>query len=486
MKRTVNVLDKPNWPKRACAVFVLSATMAIALPAQTLNTLFSFDGTDGAGPGGWALVQGTDGDLYGTTQGGGAYNSGTVFKITTGGELKPIYSFCPSPQTGCPDGEDASGLVQATNGDFYGTTQGGGANGGGTVFRITARGKLTTLYNFCSQTNCVDGKGPGPNELVQAANGDFYGITGGGGDNAVGTVFKITPGGTLTTLYSFCSQSGCADGSGPVGGLVQATNGDLYGTTWMGGASNWGTVSKITPTPPYTLTTLYSFSGSPDSGELPSGTMVQATNGDLYGTTSRGTIFRMTPGGTLTTIGTVCCYSYAGLVQATDGNLYGTTIAGGPINNSDCEGNGCGTIFKITPAPPYTLTTLYNLCSQANCTDGAGPGALMQATNGNIYGTTAGGGAYGDGTVFSLGVELGPFVETRPTSGKVGETVIILGNDLTGTTEVSFNSAPATFTVNSSGSAVSTTVPAGATTGFVTVTTPTGTLKSNVPFRVRP
>ena len=475
MKRIVNELGKLNWRKRAYAVFVLCATMAIALPAQTFNTLFSFDGTDGAMPEG-ALVQGTDGDLYGQTEAGGAYGYGTVFKITTGGKLTTIYSFCSSPQTGCPDGEGATGLVQAANGDFYGTTLGGGVAGGqhgfGTVFRITAGGKLTTLYDFCSQTNCTDGSVP--NGLVQAANGDFYGTTGQSGANNAGTVFRITPAGTLTTLYSFCSQSGCPDGYDPLGNLVQATNGDFYGTTWGGGANNGtGTVFKITPAG--TLTTLVTVGG------YPSGTLIQATNGDLYGTNSRGTVFKMTPGGTLTTLGTVCCYSYYGLVQATDGNFYGTTYEGGA---NSCGGYGCGTLFKMTPAD--TLTTLYNFCSQTNCTDGDLPlAALMQATNGSLYGTTPYGGAYGDGTVFSLGVGLGPFVETRPTSGKVGAAVKILGTNLADATSVSFNGTPATFTVNSSGSAISTTVPAGATTGTVQVVTSSGsTLSSSVPFRV--
>src|ERR1022692_3309686 len=149
MKRTVNVLSKLNWGTRACAVLVLCATTAIALPAQ-------------------------------------------IATLTT------IHRFCS--QSGCPDGEAPSGaLVQATNGDFYGTTPSGGANGGyGTVFKITQGGTLTTLYSFCSQTNCTDGDGPIAG-LVQAANGDFFGTTFSGGANGYGTVFKITPGGTLTT-----------------------------------------------------------------------------------------------------------------------------------------------------------------------------------------------------------------------------------------------------------------------------------------------
>src|ERR1039458_4281523 len=258
MKRTVNVLSNLNWGTRACAVLVLCATTAIALPAQTLTTLYSFCSQsgcpDGAGP--YAgLVQATNGGLYGTTDNGGTNSAGTIFKITPGGTLTTLYSFCP--QTNCTDGAGPqAGLVQAANGDLYGTTIGGGANDDGTIFKITPGGTLTTLYSFCSQTNCADGANPWAG-LVQAANGDLYGTTQSGGANVYyGTVFKITPGGTLTTLYSFCSQTNCADGANPWAGLVQAANGDLYGTTQSGGANvYYGTVFKITPGG--TLTTLY-------------------------------------------------------------------------------------------------------------------------------------------------------------------------------------------------------------------------------------
>jgi uncharacterized repeat protein (TIGR03803 family) len=175
-----------------------------------------------------------------------------------------------------------------------------------------------------------------------------------------------------------------------------------------------------------------------------------------------------------------------GLVQASDGNFYGTTPEGG-TNTTSCYGNGCGTVFKITPGG--TLTTLYSFCSKSGCTDGANPGGLIQATNGNFYGTTADGGTSsacsspGCGTVFVLSVGLGPFVETRPTSGKVGAAVIILGNNLTGATSVTFNGRAAAFRVVSN-TEITTMVPRGATTGPVKVKTPSGTLTSNVNFRV--
>jgi uncharacterized repeat protein (TIGR03803 family) len=442
--------------------------------------LHSFDYTDGQAP--YGLVQATNGYFYGTTYSGGANDDGTVFKITPTGTLTMLHSFCsPYP---CQDGaESGAGLVQANNGDLYGTTQNGGADGYGTVFKITPSGTLMTLHSF----DGTDGANPYAG-LVQATDRNLYGTTQNGGANNKGTVFKITPSGTLTTLHSFDGT----DGKLPYAGLVQTTNGDLYGTTQTGGANGAGTVFKITPSGK--LTILYSFcsqSGCTD-GELPHAGLVQATNADLYGTTAYGgadadgTVFKITPSGTLTTLhsfdGTDGANPYAGLVQATDGNLYGTAAYGG-ANTTDCGGIGCGTVFKIIPTG--TVTTLYSFCSQSGCTDGDYPVAgLVQDTNGDLYGTAAMGGANGYGTVFWLSVGLGPFVETQPVSGKAGAAVKILGTKLTGAISVKFNGTAAVFKVVS-GSLITTTVPAGATTGEVKVKTPRGTLKSNVVFRVK-
>ncbi|MGB6675309.1 MAG: choice-of-anchor tandem repeat GloVer-containing protein, partial [Terriglobales bacterium] len=200
------------------------------------------------------------------------------------------------------------------------------------------------------------------------------------------------------------------------------------------------------------------------------------------GTNTSGTVFKITPKGKLATLYSFCSQTnctdgatpYAGLVRATDGNLYGTTRFGG-ANNS-------GAVFKINPEGK--LTTLYSFCSQTNCADGEFPQAApVQATNGKFYGTTSGGGANMSGTVFSLSVGLGPFVETCPTSGEVGTTVIILGTNLTGATSVSFDGTPAEFKVMSS-SEVTAEVPNGATTGKVKVKMPGGTLASNLVFRM--
>jgi uncharacterized repeat protein (TIGR03803 family) len=169
--------------------------------------------------------------------------------MTPGGKLTTLHSFCSQLNSSgyCADGcYPFAGLVLASNGDFYGTTVDGGTNNGGTVFKITASGKLTTLYNFCSQTDCTDGESPFAG-LIQASDGNFYGTTENGGEynRSGGTVFQITPSGKLTMLYSRCSQTDCADGSQPLAGLVQAGDGNFYGTTWLGGAHGEGTVFSL-------------------------------------------------------------------------------------------------------------------------------------------------------------------------------------------------------------------------------------------------
>jgi uncharacterized repeat protein (TIGR02543 family) len=293
-------------------------------------------------------VQATDGNLYGTTIQGGAHDDGTVFKITLGGTLTTIYSFCVQ---GCADGAlPEAGLVQATDGNFYGTTEAGGTNGygHGTVFKITPQGTLTTLYSFCAQNGCTDGAAPFA-RLAQGADGNFYGTTSNGGANGYGTVFKITPSGTLTT-YSLNYM----DGVTPIAGLVQGTDGNFYGTTQNGGANYYGTIFKMTPAG--TLTALYSFCSqtSCTDGVSPWAGVVQATDGNFYGTTIgggttlAGTVFKITPKGKLTTLYSFdpseAVAPYAGLVQAADGYFYGTTAYGGPSHN--CNG-GCGTVFRL-------------------------------------------------------------------------------------------------------------------------------------------
>jgi uncharacterized repeat protein (TIGR03803 family) len=302
----------------ACqAAYESCGTIFEITPAGALTTLYNFC-SQGSYPNctdGWSpvagLFQAANGDLYGTTEFGGALcgvnpgypGCGTVFKITPGGTLTTLHAFCT--QSGCPDGNfPRAGLVQASDGDFYGTTNGGGANSAGTIFKITPGGTLTTLYSFCSLSGCVDGKAPSAG-LLQATNGDFYGTTESGGANSNGTVFELTPSGTLTTLYSFCALSGCTDGRGPYAGLVQATDGYFYGTTAGGGAFSSGTIFKIIPAG--SLTTVHDFCQIDrpprcSAGSDSQAALIQATNGDFYGTTSDGGKFNGEVDGTVFTL----------------------------------------------------------------------------------------------------------------------------------------------------------------------------------------
>jgi uncharacterized repeat protein (TIGR03803 family) len=473
------------------SILALCAALPIALAAQTFTTLYSFEGADGANPYG-GLVQAANGDLYGTTFLGGAHSRGTIFKITPGGTLTTLYSFCSEPN--CADGGSPdAGLVQATNGDLYGTTYLSGANGdNGTVFKITPGGTFTSLYSFCALPDCADGARPHAG-LIQAINGDLYGTTEAGGVNGGnGTVFKITPGGTLTTLYSFCALPGCADGASPDAGLIQASNGFFYGTTQKGGVfTNAGTVFQITPGG--TLTTLHQFCSvinCPD-GSYPLAGLLQATNGNLYGTTHLsgwaipsnaaccGTIFQINPSGAFSTLYRFCALKEcvdggdpsAALIQGNDGNLYGTTYLGGT--------GGAGIVFEITLSG--TLTVLQNF----DGTNGQDPVQLFQDTNGTFYGAAYYDFANEDGTIFSLSTGLGPFVRTLPAAGLAGTGVRILGTNLTGATGVTFNGTAAAFAVVSSSEIVAA-VPSGATSGKVQVVTPGGTLSSTVPFGVLP
>lgn len=483
--------------KIAAVVLVSWVANVVQVSAQRVTTIASFDGTDGANPDYMSLVQGLDGNFYGTTAFGGNGN-GTVFKVTPDGTLTTLYSFCAV--MGCPDGSfPGPGLVLATDGNFYGTTtaDGSGPNCSanqpcGTVFRITPGGSLTTIHNFCGMTICSDGGGP--SVLIQASDGNLYGTTVSGGGytsfDGIGTVFRMTLAGRSTMVYSFCLQSSCPDGNRPSAGVIQASDGSLYGTT-TGGGRGYGTVFRILRGE---LTTLHNFENS-DGADPTYASLVQGTDGNLYGTTPQGgsfgcgigcgSVYGFTPRGEFGAEifeGSNGGVSYSGLVQGTDGNFYGTTSEGGL---GVCGLYGCGTIFRLGPGP--LLTTLYNFCLQSPCSDGATPrGGLVQGTDGSFYGTTWSGGSSGtSGTVFKLDLGLAPFIKTVPTSGKPGTSLFILGNNLTGATSVTFNGTGASFTVVSA-TEITATVPAGATSGTVQVTTPSGTLNSNVAFRVNP
>ena len=472
---------------------VLLLCMAGRVSAQTFTVLTSLSEVAPPGGGGnlvWSLVQGFDGNFYGTTQGGGGTcannpfaTCGTVFKVTPTGTLSIVHEFC---QNACTDGgAPFSGLILSPSGNFYGTTTQDLVNHGGTLYEMTPTGTVTTLHSF------TGGNGEGtPYGPVVRGSGAFYGITALGGSSGDGTVYEITSSGVLTTLHTFSGADGEEVGLVPVG-LVEAPNGSFYGVAAYGSQSSntCGTVFKVTPKG--TFATVYGFDNTGTKGCGAYDGLALAANGNLYGTTASGgtandgSIFEVTPNGKQITLYSFCSQSFcgdgsipnAGLILGTDGNFYGTTVYGGANNQ--------GTIFQITPSGAYKV--LYSFCSQTGCADGSNSySQLMQGTDGNFYGaTSAGGGGSNGGTAFKLSMGLAPFVETIPASGKVGTKIEIVGTNMTGATSVTFHGTAAAFKVEAPGHIVAT-VPAGATPGKVQVNTPGGALVSNIVFRVMP
>jgi uncharacterized repeat protein (TIGR03803 family) len=474
-----------EW-KVLCLAALLGITTKIPAPAQDFTTLGYFSESNGANP---SLVQGIDGNYYGTQPNA----AGTVFTVTPKGVVT-VLNYLNNPHGPF---DPAAGLVLGSDGNLYGTTWSGGASGDGTVFKITSRGHITVLYSFCDLISCTDGSGP-TTSLIQGADGNYYGTTTYGGrgpceQHGCGTVFKISQSGALTTLYRFDRLK---DGAYPRSVLIQATDGNFYGTTSEGGANDAGTVFKIAPTGK--LTTLYSFCayrGCSD-GKYPLH-LIQTTDGHFYGITQQGgwrygecsrwlgcgTVYKMTVDqkngkGVLTTLHAfknIDGNQPDALIHGTDGNFYGETSIGGTGLS--------GTLFRITPQGH--LSTLHNFCSHMahGCPNGQFPQELFQATDGKFYGTTQFAINYGGGTFFRLDMSLAPFVSFVRGSGKVGQTAGVLGQGFDGAGKVSFNGIPAKFTVVSD-TFIKATVPEGATTGYVTVITPSGRLKSNVVFHV--
>jgi uncharacterized repeat protein (TIGR03803 family) len=466
--------------KKLCGVFVFCVVTAIVASAQTSVVLHNFTTTDAPSAvlsPATSLVEGFDGKFYGLT-------SDSFFKIGRYGEYTVEHAFCASPPSCFGVGNGF--LVLGQYGDFLGAGTNLGPAFAGAAFTMTPGGSQKTLYDFCLNNTCPGGEYPFVS--FQASDLSVYGATIASGAHDAGVVFKVS-GHYFSILYRFCALVDCADGGRPTS-LIEGTDGNLYGTTLEGGSHNLGptrsgSVFKLTPSG--VLTTLYSFCALSNcaDGNNPS-TLIQGADGNFYGTTlfteyaPHPTLFRLTPEGVLTTLFSFC--SSAGcagglpeaLIQGSDGNLY-------VLNNSGGAFGADGTVLRVTLDGTGTVIHSFDPSQ-----DGSFPSALTQGTDGAFYGMTTEGGAHRHGTIFRLDAGLGPFVKTVLTSGSVGSRVTIIGNNLTGATAVNFNGTPATFKACSNGTEIITNVPAGATSGPVTVALPTGTLTSNVPFTVRP
>jgi uncharacterized repeat protein (TIGR03803 family) len=377
------------------------------MPATSAYTiLHSFGGTDGSRPVS-GLAIGLDGNFYGTTVTGGTYNAGTIFKITPAGAFTSLYTFTAGTDGGYPYGTPTLG----NDGNFYGVTQ------YATAYKITPSGVFTLLGTIPSRSYAP---------LFLGKDGNFYGTTLYGGTLNQGTVFKMTPGGVVTVIYNFDTTHGSA----PYAGVVQSSDGSLFGTTTVGGSGGGGTVYRVTQSG--NLKVLHNFPlGTQNDGNDP----------------------------------------IASVLLATNGLFYGTTWAGG-LNNY-------GVLFSLAPTGSYTFINQFDKPSGSNPASN-----MVQHTNGSVYGMANGGLAV-DGVIYRLDVNLGITLKPLLYAGKVGSAVQILGNGLTGATSLKFNGEPARFTLVSD-NYLTTKVPSGATTGPIIVKTPAGTYSTVFNFYVIP
>jgi uncharacterized repeat protein (TIGR03803 family) len=369
--------------------------------AQSLTILHQFSGgtNDGAQPVWMRLIQATDGNFYGTTEYGGPADAGTVFKITPSGSETVLYSFKGSATN---DGQTPeAGLVQGSDGNFYGTTYEGGTNYYGTVFKMTPAGALTNIHIFQGPLT-HDGRWPF-SPLVQGTNGLFYGTTSAGGTKGYGSVFQMDSNGNLSVIYSFSNQ---ADGSTPYAGLFQGSDGYFYGTAAQGGTNGteydgYGTVFKVSAAGVFIL--LHDFGAITNDGQDPIAGVVEGYDGNYFGTTygggtnDDGMVFSITSTGSLTNLYSFGAtandglYPYVGLLQGSDSYLYGTTYLGGT--------NGAGALFKIGQAGGLVYLHAFD----SFIGDGVYPrGALVEGYDGNYYGTTYEGGTNYLGVVYKL------------------------------------------------------------------------------------
>lgn len=386
---------------RTFLTLFLSFFVSVALHAQTAtqSVIYPFKDADGDDPS-TSLIQASDGNYYGAAPSSGAYGGGTIYQITPAGVFTTIHDF-----NSTTDGASPQWIIQGSDGFLYGMTNYGGANEIGTIFKMSLSGQITVLHSFATNDGGNSDAG-----LTLGADGNFYGVTTNGGSASGGTVFQLTPTGTYTVLYSF---TGALDGGNPYGSMIQASDGNLYGITANGGGKGGGTIFQISPTGAFKV--FYALDPAV-TGTGIEVSLVEGADGALYGTSLNGgtagdgSIFRLGLDGTLSTLysftgGTDGSTAWSPLSIGSDGNFYGSTT------------DGSGTVYRLTPGG--TLTTLYSFTGK---TDGRTPrSTLLQGSDGNLYGVAAFGGQYTDGNVYKLTFSpvLNPPVTLTPSSTSV-------------------------------------------------------------------
>jgi uncharacterized repeat protein (TIGR03803 family) len=389
---------------------------APSLGGTTMAAVHDFSGTaDGGVPNG--LLAANDGQLYGTTQTGGAFGLGTIFSYTTNGTFTTLASF-----NGTNGATPLSGLVQGADGLLYGTTQYGGSNGAGTIFRLQSDTVINSLYSFASNAGCANPF----TALAMDAAGNFYGAGVNDASPANGTLYRFGTNGVFTALYTFTNNTL------PAGALTLGPDGNFYGASGntSQNASVYGDIFRLTPGG--TVTFIHNFVGT--DGYSPAGQLAIGDDRDFYGVTRYnyinyrgfnlpfyGIIYKVTPTGALTTLYTnneTVVYTdgiipVAGLLHASDGNFYGSTVQGYDINADGVEFNNVyGIAYRVTPAGTLTTLTSFN-----NTDDGAHPRtAMVEGADGSLYGTAPGGGPSGQGTIYRIAFTLAPAILYQPLS----------------------------------------------------------------------
>jgi uncharacterized repeat protein (TIGR03803 family) len=456
-------------------LLAITISLGVSANAQTVTTVFNFSGSS-VDPVG-VLAQGRDGNFYGVTV---APSIGTIYKVSASGTFTLLHSLLST------EGQSCNGLILGTDGNFYGTCFYGGDNGNstGSFIKVTPAGTLTVPHYFDGTfSGTTDGCYP-RGMPVQASDGNFYGTTQLCGLNDQGIAYKISPAGVFTVIHAFTGT----DGGQPEGTLIQGSDGNLWGTTYAGGPTGSGTIFKMTLSG--TVTSVYQFNGCGVQGCNPVAGLVQGNDGNFYGVAqsgganNEGAAFKVTPSGTQTVLHNFSvaadngAYPQLPLTLGTDGNFYGIA--------SDCFGGGCSSadIFEVTPRGVFT--DVYNFTNFGGNNNSLPFSPLLLATTGKFYSTTEQAGATQSGTFYSLTDGQHSFVNLLMKSGKVGANVQILGQGFSGSSVVEFDGVAATGVTRNGSTFLQATVPAGALTGSVTVTTGATTLTSFSTFKVIP
>jgi uncharacterized repeat protein (TIGR03803 family) len=334
-----------------------------------------------------SLFKNDDGNFYGMTSRGGTNNTGTIFKMAPSGEMTMLKQLHSTIDGGYPNGS----LIKGADGYLYGLTSSGGTNTYGTIFKISASGSYSVIKNLSYA------EGANPNgSLTLASDGNFYGITNKGGSNGVGVIFKLTPGGIYSVIHTMNSTT---EGANSYSSLTEGKDGNLYGVAYYGGSNSKGTIFKVSTGG--ILTVLRHLNGSAD-GANPRGDLIQAKDGNFYGTCygggqlSNGTIFKISANGNSYTViksfasGTDGGYPYGGLMQDSDGNFYGITRSGGSKSG--------GTIYKLTTAGVYTVLRHLDYYAEANSSSSV----PVKGSDGSLYAMAEGGGSFNFGSIFKI------------------------------------------------------------------------------------